>query len=164
MSMKDCNRIIELILESKKWIGRDHCLADSFRAKVGVKPKQFREMVSNIGIKPNGEGGIYPYSIDASYMRGGLSRFEWMVEEAGIGRQAQILSKQNTADSGAFARILGLNQLDTILYRDSHQKIDPTYDCHTKNFVEVLIKDNIEMYSDRYYRFHPDGIEYNKTS
>lgn len=161
-AMKDCNRIIELILESKKWIGRDHCLADAFRAKVGVKPKQFREMISNIGIKPNGEGGIFPHSIDASYMRGGLNRFEWMVAEAGIGRQAQILSKQNTADSGAFARVLGLNQIDTNLYTDEFGNVDPDYDCHTKNFVEVtLTEENIEMYQDRYFRLHPDGMEYN---
>lgn len=164
-AMKDCNRIIELILESKKWIGRDHCLADAFRAKVGVKPKQFREMISNIGIKPNGEGGIFPYSIDASYMRGGLNRFEWMVAEAGIGRQAQILSKQNTADSGAFARVLGLNQIDTSLYTDEFGNVDPSYDCHTKNFVEVeLTMDNIEMYQDRFFRLHPDGMEYNTGS
>lgn len=160
-AMKDCNRLIELILESKKWIGRDHCLADAFRAKVGVKPKQFREMVSVIGIKPNGEGGIYPYSIDASYMRGGLNRFEWMVAEAGIGRQAQILSKQNTADSGAFARVLGLNQLDTTLYINRESlEVDPTYDCHTKNFVEVdITEQNIEMYQDRYYRIDPNGFD-----
>ena len=165
-AQKDCDRMIEIILESKKWIGRDHCLADAFRAKVGVKPKQFREMISNIGIKPNGEGGIFPHSIDSTYMNGGLSRYEWMVADASIGRQAQILSKQNTADSGAFARVLGLNQLDTSLYTDPHtHRPDATYDCHTKNFVEVLITpENIEMYSDRYYRLHPNGIEYNTGS
>ena len=164
IAMQDTNRMIELILDSKRIMGREHCLIDAFRAKEGIKPKQFREFATNIGIKPNGEGGIFPHSIDSSYMDGGINKIEWMVAESGIGRQAQILSKKNTADSGAFARILALNNIDTILYCKPGTKTpDPSYDCHTRNFVSLYIPDEntLRQLADRYYRFDPNGIEYN---
>jgi hypothetical protein len=163
-AMKDTNRLIELILQSKKIMGREHGLIDAFRAKVGIKPKQFREAVTNVGVKPNGEGGIFPYSIDGSYINGSINTIAAMVSDSGIGRQAQILSKKNTADSGAFARILGLNSLDTNLYTDPRtHKIDPTYDCHTKNYIKRYVENEkvLEMISDRFYRFDPKGMEYN---
>lgn len=164
IAMKDTNRLIELILDSKRIMGREHCLIDAFRAQVGVKPKQFREFVTNIGVKPNGEGGIFPYSIDASYMRGGLSTIESMIAESGIGRQAQILSKKNTAESGTIARYLALNNIDSKLYcKPGTSDPDPNYDCHTKNYIKVFIPNLtvLSMYADRYYRFDPNGMEYN---
>lgn len=164
MAMKDTNRLIELILDSKRIMGREHCLIDAFRAQMGVKPKQFREFATNIGIKPNGEGGIFPYSIDGSYMRGGLSNIESMIAESSIGRQAQILSKKNTADSGTIARYMALNNIDSKLYcKPGTSEPDHTYDCHTKNYIKVEIKDLtiLKMFTDRYYRFDPNGMEYN---
>lgn len=163
-AMKDTNRLIELILDSKRIMGREHCLIDAFRAQVGAKPKQFREYITNIGIKPNGEGGIFPYSIDGSYMRGGLSNIESMIAESGIGRQAQILSKKNTADSGTIARYMALNNIDSKLYcKPGTSEPDMTYDCHTKNYVKVYIENLtiLKMYTDRYYRLDPNGMEYN---
>ena len=164
VTMKDTNRLIELILDSKKYMGREHCLINAFRAGVGVKPKQFRETVSNIGIKPNGEGGIAPHSIDASFLNGGLSRIAWMIAESSVGRQAQILSKKNTADSGAFARIVGLNCVNTFLYRNPKTgEIDPDYDCHTRNYVEICINSliRLEQFRGRYFRIKPNGMEFN---
>ena len=164
IAMKDTNRLIELILDSKRIMGREHCLIDAFRAQAGVKPKQFREYAVNIGVKPNGEGGIFPYSIDASYMNKGLNIIESTIAESAIGRQAQILSKKNTADSGTIARYMGLNCIDSKLYcKPGESEPDPNYDCHTRNFIKVYIANLtiLEMFTDRYYRFEPNGIEYN---
>lgn len=164
VAQRNTDRMMELITDSRKYMGRDHCLADAIRAQAGVKPKQLRELIGNIGVKPNGEGGIVNNTIDSSYLRGGLSKIEWMFAESGIGRQAQILSKKNTADSGAFARIVSLNNLDTFLYiNPSTGKVDPDYDCCTKNYVKVKIDDlhKLSVFADRYYRFHPNGMEYN---
>ena len=164
IAMKDTNRLIELILDSKRIMGREHCLIDAFRAQAGVKPKQFREYAINIGVKPNGEGGIFPYSIDASYMNKGLNIIESTIAESAIGRQAQILSKKNTADSGTIARYMGLNCIDSKLYcKPGESEPDPNYDCHTRNFIKVEITNLtiLEMFTDRYYRFEPNGMEYN---
>ena len=56
-----------------------------------------------------------------------------MVESA-KGRQAQIYSKNNVGTSGAFARILGLNNRDTRLHPSQ------TYTCTTRHFVHVTIE------------------------
>lgn len=164
IAQQDTNRLIELILDSKRIMGREHCLTDALRAKAGVKPKQLREMVACIGVKPNGEGGVFAHSVDNSYMNGGLNRIEWMIAESSIGRQAQILSKKNTADSGAFARLMGINNIDSRLYtRPGTAEVDPTYDCHTKNYIKFTVDSmtKLRMIADRYYRFHPNGMEYN---
>lgn len=164
IAMKDTNRLIELILDSKRIMGREHCLIDAFRAQMGVKPKQFREYAVNIGVKPNGEGGVYPYTIDNSYINGGLNSIEATIFESGIGRQAQILSKKNTAESGTIARYMGLNCIDSKLYcRPGSSDPDPNYDCHTKNYIKIEIPNLIvlKMFADRYYRLDPNGIEYN---
>lgn len=163
-ALKDTNRLIELILDSKKIMGREHCLIDAFRAQEGIKAKQFREFAVNIGVKPNGEGGVNPYTIDSSYINGGLYLIAWMIAESAIGRLAQVIVKKNTADSGAFARILGLNSIDTFLYCKPGTGIpDPEYDCHTRNFTKFTVDSftKLKMITDCYYRMDPNGMEYN---
>lgn len=163
-AQKDTERLIELILDSKRIMGREHCLIDALRAREGVKPKQLREFAINIGVKPNGLGGVFPYTIDNSYMNGGLNRIEYMLAESKIGRLAQIINKKNTSDSGTFARVLGLNNIDSKLYANPRTgKYDYNYDCHTSNFIEYEVSSMVRliMIQDRYYRFNPNGIEYN---
>ena len=41
----------------------DHCLRDSFTSGEAISPKQFKEVSVNIGTKPDGQGGIFPYII-----------------------------------------------------------------------------------------------------
>ena len=55
-----------------------------------------------------------------------------MVESA-KGRQAQIYSKNNVGTSGAFARILGLNNRDTRLHPS------PNYVCNTRHYIQIII-------------------------
>ena len=164
VAMDNTNKIIDMIKHSEEIIGRPHGLTDSFKGKTGIKPKQLREGISLVGIKPNGEGGIANYAINSSYINGGVSEFEWNVIDSNIGRQAQILSKKNTAESGTIARHLGLNTIDSKLYcNPATGQLDLDYDCHTMNFQEIIVTSlsQLRMLADRYYRLSPNGIEYN---
>ena len=140
---------IEYIKNSK------HCLRDSFRTGEAISPKQYKEVNTNIGTKPDGQGGVFPTVINHSFINGGLKTPEEICIESSVGRVAQILQKGNVGESGAFARRLGLNNQDTKIH------YDPNYRCDTKNFEVVTIKNGtmLDMYDMRYYRVHPKGID-----
>ena len=134
----------------------DHCLRDSFIAQEAINAKQYKEVSVNIGTKPDGNGGVFPDPIKKNFITGGLQSVEEIIIESSIGRQAQILQKQNVGQSGAFARNLGLNNQDSKLYPD------PTYTCDTKNFETITIEnqDMLDELDMRYYRWNPKGIDY----
>lgn len=163
VALEDTNRLISLIIDSEKYMGREHCLADALRAKVGIKPKQFRELITNIGIKPNGEGGVIPYPENTSFISDGITNPYWYYSEVVTGREAQILNKKNTADSGAFSRAMMMNCSSAKLYtKPGTSEIDRSYDCHTRNFVKFEVKNEkiLSMIPGRYYRLNKHGIEY----
>lgn len=162
-ALNDMNRLIDYIVNAKKYIGRDHCLSDAFRSKEGIKPKQAREMYINIGVKPNGEGGVFPYVVNTSYISGGANNVAFHILESLIARIAQNLSKKNTSRSGHFSRIMILNCSATRKYTSPYtDKIDPGYDCGTRNFLEYYVEDEtaLKKIADRWYRIHPMGIEH----
>lgn len=154
--MKITNKAIDIIKDSKKYLGYDHGLTASFQAGEAVNPRQFKEARFSIGTKPNGSGGIYPYIIDKSFTNGGVNDPTSFFIESSSARTAQILSKNNVGDSGDFARILGLNNTDTVLFPE------PNYSCQTKNLIKYEIKTekHLSMIKNRYYRFNPNGREY----
>lgn len=156
VGMDYANRAIDIIKDSKKYIGYDHGLTASFKASEAINPRQYKEAKLNIGTKSNGTGGIYPYVIDSNFSNGGVNDPLSFFIESSSARTAQILSKINIGDSGDFARILGLNNTDTILNRDVN------YECMTQNFIrfEIKTKDHLSMIKNRYYRFNPRGMEY----
>lgn len=128
----------------------DHCLKVFFQSGECLAKKQYKEVQAHVGPKPNGEGGIQPAQIDASYLNGGLNNPEAYVIDAAASRVAQIQSHENVGKSGDFARILELNSMDTMLYPDSR------YKCDTKHTITRYIKDQatLSKYDGRYYRFH----------
>ncbi len=134
----------------------DHCLGDSFSAGEGINRKQFREFQVNIGTVPDGNGGVFPFPINSSFVNEGLKNLEDLLAESNKGRVAQIYAKKNVGTSGAFARILGLNNRDTRLH------INPSYSCGTKNLLKITIINSqvLKMYNNRYYRYRIDGPEY----
>jgi len=142
-------------IQVKYIIDSDHCLRDSFRTGEAVSIKQYKEVAVNIGTKPDGQGSVFPRSINHSFMNGGLSDAVEICIESSVGRVAQILQKTNVGESGAFARNLELNNQNTILH------IDPHYSCGTRNFERVTIKDKkiLELFDLRYYRESPNGME-----
>ena len=136
-----------------------HCLRDSFRAGEGISAKQFKEFLINVGSKPDGNGGIFPTIVNNSYSNGGVNDVESFVIDSAVGQQALILQKQNVGKSGEFGRLLGLNNMGTLIHPD------PNYICNTKNFEKIFIQDAsvLKLFKNRYYRLSPNGLEY-KTS
>lgn len=155
VGMEYANKAINIMKDASQYLGYDHCLADACRASEGINPKQFKEFTINIGTKPNGLGGIFERPILNSFINGGVaSPVDYFIESS-TGRTAQIIKYQNVGSSGHFARILGLNNMDSSLYQD------PNYDCFSKNLVEIYIKDKktLKMLKNRYYRIDPRGME-----
>ncbi len=154
--MEATNKAIDIIKNSRKYIGYDHGLANSFKASEAINPRQFKEARLNIGTKPNGTGGIYPFVIDKSFTNGGVNDPLSYFIESSTARAAQIMSKTNVGDSGDFARLLGLNNMDTIL------NLDRNYECMSQHFMQYTIKSDkhLSMIKNRYYRLKPKGIQY----
>ena len=149
LGMEATNKQIKYIKNS------NHCLRDSFRTGEAVSAKQYKEVAVNIGSKPDGQGSVYSHPIRHSFMNGGLQTAEELTIESSVGRVAQILQKTNVGESGAFARLLELNNQDTILYPD------PDYVCDTCNFEEIVIDSDkmFNMFDLRYYRENPNGVD-----
>lgn len=134
----------------------DHCLADSFKAGEGINIKQYREFSINIGSKPDGQRGVFPAIINSNYLTSGVGDpLSYFIDSSG-GRTAQILQKMNVGSSGHFARLLGLNSMDTIMHPDPH------YVCDSKNFEIITIENQrmLNMLDNRYYRLSENGMEY----
>ena len=147
--LKLTNELIGYIKDS------NHCLSDSFRSKTGVKPKQYKEVMVNIGSKPDGGGGVFPTPIDTNFINGGVNNLTYNYIESSGGRTAQILSKCNVGKSGHFARLLSLNNRDTWLHPD------PEFSCNTKTLQKIFLKNKkfLEQFENRYYRLVPNGVE-----
>lgn len=94
------HQAIDIVKDSKKYIGYDHGLANSFRAGEAVSDRQYKEARHNIGAKPNGTGQIYPYNINQSFSNGGINNPLYYLIEATSSRFAQILSKINVGNTG----------------------------------------------------------------
>lgn len=156
VGMNYTNRAIDIMKNSKKLLGYDHCLADSWRSEEGINPKQYKEFSVNIGSKPDGRGGVFPVIINKSFISGGVADILSNFIESSVGRIAQILAKMNVGTSGSFARLLGLNNMDSTLHKD------PNYICDTKAYEEIFIKDDkfLHMLNNRYYRLDPKGMEF----
>ena len=155
VGMQYANKAIELMKNAKNELGYDHCLADAWRASEGINAKQFKEFTINIGTKPDGRGGVFEKAIANSFINGGVaSPLDYFIESS-TGRTAQIIKYKNVGSSGHFARLLGLNNMD------SHLHPDPHYDCCSKNFLKIFIKDakTLKMLRNRYYRLAPNGVE-----
>ena len=139
----------EIIMNAENLMGHEHCLRNPFCSGEGISAKQYKDNSINIGTKPDGQGSIYHERINQSYITGGLNQLMYQFIDSASARVAQIISKQNVGDSGGFARILGLNNVNTFLHPD------PTYDCGTNNYIEQYIPNQevLKMLYNRYYRF-----------
>lgn len=149
------NEAIKIIKNSEYSMGFEHGLTNSFRAEEAINPRQYKEASLNIGTKPNGSGGIYPYIIDKNFKTGGVNDPLSYFIESSTARAAQIMSKTNVGESGNFARLLGLNNTDTILNPDT------SYECLSQHFVKIELKTakHVSMFKNRIYRMNPRGID-----
>lgn len=156
IGMEKADRSIEIIKNAKSILGYDHCLKNSFETGEGVSPRQYKEFAIHIGSKPDGTGGVHPHIIDRSYLMGGLQHVADQFVDSASSRVAQIIVKHNTSSSGNFARIMGINNIDTVL------NTDLDYKCNTHNPIVITIDNSkiLSMLTGRYYRTNPDGIDY----
>ena len=141
-----------IIMDAENIMGHEHCLRSPFASEEGISAKQYKDNSINIGTKPDGQGSIYHEKINQSYITGGLNKLMYQYIDSASARVAQIISKKNVGDSGGFARILGLNNVNTFLHPDPH------FDCGTNNYIVQFIPnaDVLKMLNDRYYKldFH----------
>ena len=157
---RNADKMIEIMNDTKIYNpnGRDyeHCLAIPLAIGEGINPKQFREFAIVEGTKPNNEGGIFPHAIKTSFITGGISDPYDYYMDANASRIAQILQKENVGSSGYFARLLGLNNIDTSLNQD------PNYDCHTQNYIalEISSEEVLNRVDGRWYRMTPNGVDH----
>lgn len=157
---KNTEKMVEIMNNEKihNPYGRDyeHCLAIPLAIGEGVNPKQFREFAVVEGTKPNNEGGIFPHAIKTSFITGGISDPYDYYMDANSARIAQILQKENVGTSGRFARLLGLNNIDTYLHHD------PNFDCHTQNYIQLEVSSEkvLKMIDSRFYRMTPNGMDH----
>lgn len=147
------NKAKKIITNSRSILGYDHCLKTAFDSKESINPRQYKEFAFNIGTKPDGQGSIYHEAINQSFTSGGLNNLIYQFIESGASRVAQIIAKKSVGDSGGFARILGLNNMNIFL------NPDPTYDCHSHHPLAMFIEneDILNLLWDRYYYNDPEG-------
>ena len=154
--MKITYKVIDFIKDSEKYLGYEHGLTNSFRANEAINPRQFKEACINIGTKPTSSGNIFPYIIDKNFSSGGVNDALSYYIESSTARTAQILSKINVGSSGELARILGLNNTDTVLHPN------PAVECNSQHYIRYMVKSkkHLSMIKGRYFRFDPRGMEY----
>lgn len=148
-------KVIEIIKDSKKYLGHDHSFTNNFKANESINTKQYKEYAVSIGTKPDGAGGVFPHAIVPNFLNGGLLRYIDYYIETSAGRTAQIQAKLNVGTSGAYARRMGLNNQGSFL------NPDPDYICLSVNFIERYIKDfrTLKNHTGRIYRMRPDGFD-----
>lgn len=152
VGMEKMGRLMDIIKDDE-----DHCLSNFVRAGEGLTPKQAKEVLVNIGTKPDGLGGVYPYQINTNYFMHGVDELVPFFIESSTARLAQIIIEKNTGDSGYLARLLGLNNMDSRL----HENPNYVCDCHPSNYERIVVE-NLNMLhslSGQYYRFTEKGIE-----
>lgn len=155
VGMEFANRSIDRIKKSKKILGYDHCLADAWRAREGINPKQYMEVAIGVGTKPDGKGGVFNHVITNSFMNGGVTDPVDYFIESYVSRLSQIIKFKSVSQSGAFARIMGLNNMDSFLCESE------SYDCNTKHLIPIIVKNDTHLrhLNLRYFRDFRNGIE-----
>lgn len=149
------DKTIEFIQNSKKYIGYEHGLANSFRAREAINPRQYKESRINIGAKAI-DDAVIPILINSSFATGGINTPEYFFAESCSARDSQIKSKRNVGDSGDLARILNINNIDTIFNKNKQ------YECMSTHFIkyEIKSKDHLKRIRGRRYRKNPNGIQH----
>lgn len=154
IGMEYAKKSVARIDKAEELLGHEHCLADALRTGEGINIKQYREFFIGIGAKPDNDGGIFPI-VDKSFINGGVTDPMDYFIESSTGRNAQIIKFNNVSTSGTFARILGLNNMDSRLHSD------PDYDCGTNHLLPIEVKGDkfLKHLNLMWYREFPNGIE-----
>jgi len=122
----------------------DTCLKSFLNAKVGVKPKQLREAILNIGFKPDIHGNIIPEPINTNFLFGYRDEIDFFNNAIGT-RKALILNYKYTKRSGYLTRKLETLTTDCSFSHKNH--------CDTKHHLKVIVEDedHLDRMHGRYY-------------
>lgn len=122
-----------------------NCYQPYFVSNAGINKKQFKEVISKIGLKADLDGKIIPYVINTNYLIGLGNITEYYIVSK-LSRKALITSHKEVKKSGYLNRKLELLLIDTFLSNE----ID---DCHSDEYVNIEIdcKDTAKRYNFRYY-------------
>lgn len=130
----------------------DHCLHHILNAGHGVNFKQFAEYITCIATKPDGLGNIFPMAIDDSYMTTGMRSVHTLYIDMCAARNAQIIAKTQTGDTGYFARKI------YIMTQGNRLHTNPRFDCGSTNYELIRVLDRTHLYMlDKKYYFDKFG-------
>lgn len=123
----------------------DTCYKPYFQSKTGINEKQFKEIISHVGLKAGLNGIIIPHVIQSNYMQGFSNISDYYIN-AVLARKSLITSHRRTRQSGYLTRKLSLLLIDNKLSED-------TLDCGSTDYINVEIKDDeiLHRYNLRYY-------------
>lgn len=147
-------KAVNIIKDSKRYLGYYHSLASNFRSGEALNKKQFGETYIAIGTKPDAYGNVIPYIINSSFINGGVEDPVSRFVESYAGIEATIISHVNVSISGTAARLMELNNIRSILHRD------PSYCCNTQNPEKILIDsvETLKRFNLRYYSEVFNGV------
>lgn len=128
----------------------DNMLRFYISSGAGINAKQFGQVLSLVGSKPDLFGKIIPYPINTSFLRG-LDVRSFYINALGA-RKALITNHQQVRNSGYLTRKLSMLLMDT--------KLTDLDDCGNSygNFLDIHIdnKDVLKRFNNRYY-INEDG-------
>jgi RNA polymerase Rpb1, domain 5 len=123
----------------------DNMMKYYIQSGAGVNAKQYGQVLSLIGSKPDLFGNIIPHPINTSFMRG-LSVRDFYINALGA-RKALITNHQQVRNSGYLTRKISMLLMDT--------KLANVEDCgsHENNYMNINIdsKNTLKRYSKRFY-------------
>jgi hypothetical protein len=128
----------------------DNGLKYYIQSGAGINAKQWGQVLSLVGSKPDLFGNIIPYPINTSFMRG-LDVRSFYINALGA-RKALITNHQQVRNSGYLTRKISMLLMDT--------KLIDLDDCgsHHNNYITINVesKDVLKRYSKRLY-INKDG-------
>jgi RNA polymerase Rpb1, domain 5 len=123
----------------------DNQLRHYIKSGAGINAKQFGQVLSLVGSKPDLFGKIIPYPINTSFLRG-LDVRSFYINALGA-RKALITNHQQVRNSGYLTRKLSMLLMDT--------KLVDIDDCgsNEKHYARIFIenKATLKRFSRRYY-------------
>lgn len=121
----------------------DNGLKGYIKSGAGINAKQWGQVLSLVGSKPDLFGNIIPYPINTSFLRG-LDVRSFYINALGA-RKALITNHQQVRNSGYLTRKISMLLMDT--------KLIDLDDCgsHVNNYITVFVenKDVIKRFSKR---------------
>lgn len=115
----------------------------------GLNIKQVRDMVCNIGLKPDEDGRTIPHPINTNYLnKGGLYTTEYYYLIAISGRKAAVINNEYMGRTGHLLILIAIATASAKLSRT-------TMDCNTVNPIPIEIKTatHLKKLHGRRYRF-----------